>query len=276
MKTSLGIPAALAFFALTVWPASADTNLEIHCMVRPLNLSLTAWSGGQFHTNGILAFTKSESMRLSGQDLIESLNGKPVYTLAKAVTNWITIKTNRNPNPIPDEYITNHFQRSYLVNGPAVTASFSSAARLLLVESLGVNSPGPIPVIRDGVTPTDYSISDYFSVRNVGVSPSAPSAVVKSARYDTLHGLVDSTEATVKSYVFDDQSTGSSGHIFFDLQGLASEHVASVTRTNTVLGARAGGRLSANVSGVGQLGATNEFNIIRGTVTAGDGKLEVK
>jgi hypothetical protein len=276
MKISPKFITAFSWLLLTSVVALADTNLVVYCQTRPFNLSISGWTNGPINHDGILSFTRSREVRLSNQGLIETLNGKPVYTLAKALTNWITIKTNHNPNPIPDDYVTNHFQQAYLVRGPAVPANFSSGARLFLLEPLGVNSPGPIPIVRDGSPPIDYSIADYFLMRNVGFEQIDQSVVIRSAKYDNLHELVDSTEASIKSFVFDDQSPTLAGHVSFDLQGLASERVASIIRTNALVATRAGRQMSASVSGLGFVGSTNNLAVLRGAVTAGDGKLEFK
>jgi hypothetical protein len=261
---------------ITIGRAFADTNTDVYCQVRPLNLSLTSWANGPLHTNGILAFTEAGEVRVSSQDLIKALTGKPVYTLEKALTNWVTLTIITNPKPIPDEIVTNYFQRAYLVQGPTVFGDFSPKARLFLLEPLSVNSSGVIPIIRDGTSPVDYSISDYFAVENVSFANTPPDAVIRSAKYDTLHGLVDSTEAAIKSFVFDDQTQGQALHKAFQVQGLASEHIATMTFTNALSGAPAGRKMSANVSGIGMVGASNTFTVLRGAVTAGEGKLELK
>jgi hypothetical protein len=277
MNISPKITALFSCLLLSAGCAFADTATNLYCWVRPLNISLTGWTNGPLHPHpAILASTKAGNVRVSNQDLVASLSGKPVRTLEKTSTNWFTITTNRNPNPIPDEYITNYFQRAYLAPGSTVYVNFSADARLILVESLSVNSLGPIPVIRDGVPSADYAVTDYLAVQNVSFDNEPQAAIVRSAKYDTLHGLVDSTETAIKSFVFDDKTPGQTLHADFAVQGLASEQVSSVIRANVVLGERADRRMSASVAGIGHVGSGNTFTVLRGMVTAGEGKLETK
>lgn len=276
MHNSSRFAAALSCILLTIASALADTNTVVYCQMRPLNISLAGWTGEPLRTNGILAFTQAGEVRISSLDLIAALAGKPVYTLQKALTNWVTLTIIHNPKPIPDVIVTNYLQRAYLVQGPAVFTNFSSNARLFLLEPLSVNSPGAIPVIRDGTPAIDYSISDYLTVENVSFANTPRDAVIRSAKYDTLHDLVDSTEVAIKSFVFDDRAQGQALHKSFQVQGLASEHVASVTFTNALFGVPAGRLMSASVSGIGMVGPSNVFAVFHGAATASEGKLELK
>ncbi len=254
--------------------ASAQTNTNLDLWAQNLNLALTAITNGVPVTNGIIAKTRTSAVRIGSKDIIGALNNKPVQAIAKMITNFTVVVTNHVPGP--DILVTNTVTEAVPAFATVVPPAFSPSARLLLLDVLGTNGFGPLPVIRDGQPPADYAITNYFQVRNVSFDGRTNAAVV-TGRFDVFHNLEAVTETSVKEFLFNPNGfTNAPPTVYFDVQGLATERRSGLTQRTNVIDRGVSKGLSVNVAGTGQIGSTNGFAIVRGTVTANGGKHEVR
>jgi len=267
-----GLALICAWLAVVAVPAEAQTSLDY--WVQKLDVSLTGLAKGTASTNGVVAGIKPAAVILSSKEIIQALNNKPVFAVTKGFTNFTVIETNHVPGP--DTYTTNTV--SYAVPSfREVTAVFSPASKLLVLQPLGTNSLDSLLVIRDPQSAVDFEVSRYFQF-GPSTFDGRSNGVVTQGRFDVAHDLVSATEFSNQRLAFDDNAfaaTPPSG-THFEVQGFGQDQQFSLVRNGQIIGHQVRRLATIAVAGTGQVRDTNEFVVLRGTVRINGGKQESK
>jgi hypothetical protein len=273
MKKGLQILVACAVLALAIAQVQAQTNIDY--WVQTLNISLTGATNGYLITNGIVAKVKTSPAKITARDLINALNQKPVFRITTTVVTNTVVETNIVHGT--NFYITNTTVMAIPVYTAVSNPVYSAGAKLLFKTQLGTNNTAPLIVIRDGSGPSDYVISNYFQMQTVGFN-GLNQEVVTSGKFDIVHDVEDIITSSIREYRFNENGLASfpPTNSYFEVQGITTEHRSALIENNVAIDEGASRSLSSTVAGTGQIHDPNGFAVIRGTISAGNGKHEVE
>jgi hypothetical protein len=267
-----GIALLGAWLVLLAVPAGAQTNLEY--WVQKLDINLIGLAKGTTSTNGVVAGVKPTAVTLSSKEIIQALNGKPVFAVTKGFTNFTVIVTNHVPGP--DTYTTNTV--SYAV--PAfreVTQGFSPGSKLLVLEPLSTNGLDTLLVVRDPLSTVDFEVGRYFQFGPASFD-GRTNSVVTQGRFDIAHDLVSATEFSNQRLAFDDNAFAAAPATgtHFEVQGFSQDQQFSLIKNGQIIGHQVRRLATIAVAGTGQVRDTNGFVVLRGTIRISGGRQETK
>jgi hypothetical protein len=268
---------SLVIISLILSPSNAQTfgTTNFDFWVQNFNLTLTGYGNGTPVTNGIVARVQPAQTRISSSDIINALKYQTVYTLGKALATNVTIVTNVVSKT--NVYTTNVVVEAVQVPTYYSNVVYSSSAKLLIKDRIDTNGLPSLLVIRDGVPSVDYVINDYFQIRPISFDGRSQNFVF-SGKVDIVHDLVDGTNFRIRGFTFNSKGLTNTPpqDSFFDVSGFATDRVGSLTEKGVIIGTRITLSSSTPVAGTGQLAGTNNFAVLRGTISTGQGKHEVQ
>jgi hypothetical protein len=172
-------------------------------------------------------------------------------------------------------YVTNEVVTLTPVYHEVTDPVYSPGARLLVKTPLDSVDLGVLTVIRDGAA--DYVINDYFQMRTISFDGRTPDYVT-TGKFDIVHDLVDVITSGIKGFTFN--ANGSTNvppsGTYFDVQGFNTDRESGLVEGGSIIARSVSRASSTTVAGTGQVGVTNGFAVLHGTISATRGKHETR
>lgn len=245
-----------AFTKLMLAGAQAQ-NTNVDFLTLDLHIALIAYTNGVAETNGNLATSMPEKVKLLNKDVIQALSNHVVFPILTRIT--------------PDGYAVPY-------DGPGVVTNFSPTAKLLILQGLGTNHGVFYVAVRDGHPAVDYDAGNYFDLSRRGFRP-ATGNTITTERLNLDDGTDTSSEMYFGDFAFDNSGFAGAARdkTAFSVGGITTDHLGPVKEKGEILDPSVARSFNASsVSGTGMLGSTDAFAVLRGSISAGVARHETK
>lgn len=229
--------------------------------VQQLDVSLLAVTSGLSLTNGSIVDLTNDTTRLNVQSLLRAIDGKTVLAIGRPLTNFTTAKQ-LAAQPLNVAYtltFTNTPDAKLVLLVPLSEEEF----RPFVAVCLGPKAPG-----------TYYSIDDYLRISTVAFDARTTNATLSSGRLNEAKGSASLTTTSIRRFTFNSNTfadappTGTC----FDVQGLTTERDSDLVERGRITASSVARGAISSVAGTGQIGSTNAFSILRGTIILSNGR----
>jgi len=228
----------MGIFVFAALRSMAQTNTNVDYLTLRAQITLmcvtNADSGGDVAETG--------SARINSRDIIQLLSEKLAFTLNKFTNGDGVVAPQR---------------------GPAAHPTYSSKAKLLIMQPLGTNHGEPFIVVRDGRPAVDYIVNDYFAISKRGFENLTNQVVRGNPNLNNP----DYTAIYITDVTFDNQVHSDGGdRVAFLVDGSAKERRGTVTVKHEIIDSDAVKDLQSTVAGNGSL--AGHFTVLTGSINA--------